>query len=64
MGWKVRRKEASLLRCLTVKDIFELLYETIENVGEGHSIVEQRVLAWVGLVLFLQVLATRLVGPK
>jgi len=38
IGWKVRRKEASLLRCLTVKDIFKSFYEAVEYVEKGHSI--------------------------
>lgn len=64
IGWKVSRNEASLLRCLTVKDIFELLYEAVEYVGEGHSTVEHRGQILERLILFFQVLATRLVGPK
>lgn len=35
---KVRRKDASALRCLTVKDIFEALNEEIEELCETHSL--------------------------
>ena len=38
VGVKVRRKEASELICLTVKDIFEALDERIEESRKGHSI--------------------------
>jgi hypothetical protein len=33
----VRRNDASVLRCFTVNDIFEVLNETIDEVCEGHS---------------------------
>jgi hypothetical protein len=33
----VRRNDASVLRCFTVNDIFEVLNETIDEVREGHS---------------------------
>lgn len=38
IGWKVSRKEASELRCLIVKDIFEALDDTVEEISEAHSI--------------------------
>ena len=34
----MRRKEASVLRCLTVKDIFKTLDETIEEARKVHVI--------------------------
>ncbi len=37
MGSKVRRKEASELRCLTVKDIFKSLDDAVENGGDRHA---------------------------
>lgn len=37
IGSKVRRKEASLLRCLIVKDIFESLDDAIEQFYKGHN---------------------------
>jgi len=62
MGWKVRRNEASLLRCLTVKDIFKSLYDAVAEVGEGHNIiVGYRVLVWRRLILPFQVLGPSLV---
>jgi hypothetical protein len=36
IGWKVRRKEESQLRCLTVKDIFEVWDDSIEKTIKGH----------------------------
>lgn len=42
IGWKVRRKEASELRCLTVKDIFKVLNNTVEEIREDHSIKSRR----------------------
>jgi hypothetical protein len=36
IGLKVSKKEASEFRCLTVKDIFELLDYSVEEVREGH----------------------------
>jgi hypothetical protein len=41
MGWNVRRNEASAFRCLTVKDIFDLLYNTVEEIREYHSIEDE-----------------------
>ena len=38
IGSKVRRKEASAFRCLTVKDIFELLNDAVEEGCQRHSI--------------------------
>lgn len=38
MGEKVRRNDASLFRCLTVKDIFKSSYEKIEKICKTHSI--------------------------
>jgi len=37
MGVKVRRNEASELMCLTVKDIFEVLNDKIEEFVKGHG---------------------------
>lgn len=37
IGRNVRRNDASVLRCFTVNDIFEVLNETIDEVCEGHS---------------------------
>jgi hypothetical protein len=34
----VRRKVASPLRFLTVKDIFEVMDDVVEHVGEGHRL--------------------------
>ena len=63
MGWKVRRKEASLLRCLTVKDIFKSFDEAVQYGGKGHGIIGGCVLGSMGsiLILILQVLWPRLV---
>jgi hypothetical protein len=38
MGSKVRRKEASELRCLTVKDIFKSLNDAVEKGCERHPL--------------------------
>jgi hypothetical protein len=38
MGSKERRNEASELRCLTVKDIFESLYDMVEKISKAHTI--------------------------
>jgi len=35
IGWKVRRKDASEFRCLTVKDMFEVLDDSIKDIREG-----------------------------
>lgn len=43
MGEKVRRNDASLLRCLTVKDIFKSRYEKIEEICKTHSIQKVKV---------------------
>jgi hypothetical protein len=37
IGSKVKRKEASPLRCLTVKDIFESLNDAVEEISERHD---------------------------
>jgi hypothetical protein len=34
IGWNVRRKDASELRCLTVKDIFEVLDNSVKATRE------------------------------
>jgi hypothetical protein len=34
IGWNVRRKDASEFRCLTVKDIFEVLDDWIKDIRE------------------------------
>lgn len=66
MGWKERRNDASLLRCLTVKDIFESLNDVVEDaeedIGEGHIIIEYWILN--GWSLFLQILQPGLVCPE
>lgn len=38
MGANVRRNEASLFRCLTVKDIFKSRNQKVEKIGKAHSI--------------------------
>jgi hypothetical protein len=53
IGWNVRRKDASVLRCLTVKDIFEGLNDPIKDADETHSISR------VGRLLFLEVVRLR-----
>ena len=36
-GWKVRRKEASAFRCLTVKDIFGVSEQTVDQSRKHHA---------------------------
>jgi hypothetical protein len=43
MGANVRRKEESPFRCLTVKDIFNLLDKAIKESVEAHDIQKRRV---------------------
>jgi len=52
-GWNVRRKDASALRCLTVKDIFEVLDNSIEDAEETHATSR------TGRLLLLQVVCLR-----
>ena len=49
-GWKVRRKEQSALRFLTVKDIFEMLNDPVENAEKVHAPVR------IGRPLLLKVI--------
>jgi hypothetical protein len=49
MGRKLRRKEASEFRCLTVKDIFEAIDNSIEKSLGRHSRMD------LGAFLFFEV---------
>ena len=37
-GWKVRRKDESEFRCLTVKDIFDEVDDSIKEAHEAHDL--------------------------